>query len=96
MQMLSVAYQLTSESDIRRLGLKLGVDGPGIDAILYNRKGDIREAAYEVLNEWRKGVPDAVTAFINLWDALTDPSVNFQAAAHNALKSSPPVLGKKE
>ena len=53
-QMLTVMIQLNSEFDIQSLGLELDVDANMMDAILNNRKGDIREAAYETLKKWRK------------------------------------------
>ena len=95
-QMLTVANQLSSEFDIRSLGLALGVAGNKIDAILNNTKGDIREAAYQTLKEWRKRVPDAPTALKNLLHALAHPSVDLKQTANDIMKAPPPVLGKEK
>ena len=56
-----------------------------MDAIFCNNKGDIEEAAYEMLKEWRKGQPDPKTASITLRDALTHPDVNLHQVAQEAL-----------
>ena len=82
-----VGRSLTSKSDIRRLGLKLGVKANRIDTIFCNTNGNIEEAAYEMLKEWRSGQPDPVTARTTLKDALTHPDVNLHQVAQEALNS---------
>ena len=81
-----VARRLTSKSDIRRLGLKLGIADHRIDAIFHNKRDDITEAAYEILKEWRKSQEDAKVAFITLIKALTHPDVNLHQVAQEGLK----------
>ena len=90
----AVACRLTGKSDIRRLGSKLNVKDHKIDSIFCNKNGDITEAAYEILKEWRKGQPDPVTAYITLRDALTHPDVNLHQVAQEALKDLP-FVGKQ-
>ena len=84
-QLYSVACSLTTKSDIRRLGLKLGVKVNRMDTIFCNNNGDITEAAYEILKEWRSGQPDPKMAFTTLRDALTHPDVNLHQVAQEAL-----------
>ena len=81
-----VACRLTSKADIRRLGLKLGVKDHTIDTIFCNQKGDITEAAYETLKEWRKGQEDAKVARITLRNALTHPDIKLHQVAQEGLK----------
>ena len=87
-----MACGLTSKSDIRRLGLRLGVADNTIDTIFWNHKSDITEAAYAMLKEWRKGQGDPRTAFITLRDALIHPEVNLQQVAQEAFEPSPAVI----
>ena len=68
--------------------MKLGVEDHKIDTIFHNQKDDILEAAYETLKEWFKGQTNAVTAYINLKDALTDPDVNLQQIASETMTCS--------
>ena len=84
-QLYQVARRLTKKSDIRRLGLKLGVEGHRINAIFYNKRDDITEAAYDTLNEWRKDQPDAARAWITLRDALIHKDVNLAQVARESL-----------
>ena len=56
-----------------------------MDTIFCNKNDDITEASYEMLKEWRKSQPDAVTAFITLRDALTHPDVNLHQVAQEGL-----------
>ena len=60
-----------------------------MDTIFCNKNGDITEAAYEILKEWRKGQPDAVTAFITLRDAFTHPDVNLRQVVQEGLEAAP-------
>ena len=76
-----VACRLTRIYDIQRLALKLGVQAHRMASILVNNNGDITEAAYEMLKEWRSSQQDAVEALSKLWDALTHPDVNLQQVA---------------
>ena len=91
-----VGRSLTSKSDIRRLGLKLGVKANRIDTIFCNTNGNIEEAAYEMLKEWRSGQPDSATAFITLRNVLTHPAVNLHQVAQEALNSDVDSLRGKQ
>ena len=84
-RLYSVARRLTKKSHIRKLGWKLGVKDHNIDSIFCNNKGDITEAAYEILKEWRSGQPNPATAYITLRDALTHPYINLRQVAQEAL-----------
>ena len=71
-----VACRMTRISDIRWLGLRLGVNVNRMDTIFCNRNNDITEAAYEILKEWRRGQRDPKMAFTTLMDVLIHPDVN--------------------
>ena len=81
----NVACRLTKKSEIRRLGLHLGVEDHTIDAIFHNKQDDIPEAVYDMLKGWRKRQSTPVEAYTNLWCALTHPQVQLNSVAHEAL-----------
>ena len=85
MHLYYIARRLTRKSDIRRVGLKLGVADYRIDAIFHDKRDDITEAAYETLKEWRKGQKDNRTTFITLGNVLTHPDVNLGQVAWEVL-----------
>ncbi len=51
------AMELTQRSDIRNLGLKLGLKESTIEAAFTNYSRNIWEAAHQVLTTWKKTVP---------------------------------------
>ena len=60
-----------------------------LDAILYNKRYDVQEAAYAMLQEWLKRQPSCTEAYRKLWEALTHPDVNLSEIAHAVLGDMP-------
>ena len=62
---------ITSESDIRHLGL-IGLKLPGhvIDTTINNNRSEINMAAYKVLHQWEKSQSDLKEAYATLCAAL--------------------------
>ena len=81
----NVARRLTKISDIRLLGLHLGIEDYKINGIIHNKREEIQEAVYEMLTHWRNGQKDCETAFANLWNTLINPTVNLSCIAREAL-----------
>ena len=81
----NVARRLTKVSDIRMLGLHLGIEDYRITGIIHNKREEIQEAVYEMLTQWRNGQKDCEMAFTNLWNTLMSPTVNLSYIAREAL-----------
>ena len=84
-RLLAVSRKLTKRSNIRTLGIYLGVEDCKLETILQNNEDDLAEAAYEMLNEWNHGQQNSKEAYTNLWKTLMDPEVNLPHIAKTAL-----------
>ena len=85
MQLLDIAACFSDEFELRRVGVHLDLDINTIDAITINYKGNIQEAAYQILKKWKNGQCDRKQAYIKLWNTLTDPGVKLSMIAHDVL-----------
>ena len=74
-----------SKSDVRRLGLKLGVDGHKINTAFKNERDNVQDAAFAQFI-WRDSQKNPAEAFVNLRNALLSQDVNLPLVAHDTLK----------
>ena len=70
--LLGCALRFRNEFDVKLLGLSLMLGDYNVGAILFNNKHDIRNAAHEVLKEWRKDIDDSAEAYDTLKNALKE------------------------
>ena len=70
MHIVEVADLLTEKSQIRKLGITLGLKAREVDSILENNKDNINEATYKVLQKWFQTQSSRATAYANLNRAL--------------------------
>ena len=72
-KLLSLCGCFNSSDQLRRFascGLEIKLNK--VDDSLEKHKGDLHEATYDVLKEWRLSQPDPVTAKVNITKALKD------------------------
>ena len=68
---LKLSHRINSSVDIRLLAIDgLGLEEQVVKTHLYNERHDIRDAAYNVLDEWRKNQQSSRDAYRNLCAAL--------------------------
>ena len=67
---LEVADLLTVKTQVRKLGITLGLEAREVDSILENNKDNINEAAYKVLQKWFQGQTHRTTAYVHLNNLL--------------------------
>ena len=67
------------------LGYYLDVSKPQIDAIVQNKKEDMREALYQMLSSWRKNKEYHEEPYVSLWKALTHADVSLSSIAIEVL-----------
>ena len=85
---LNVSRRITDKFTIMRLGLHLELERYTLEAILYDNKHSIREAAYRMISEWLKTQEDRSKAHNKLLTVLKHPDVNLHHIAHEVFRAS--------
>lgn len=86
-QLYSVSRYFINQGLAERLGMELDIKQYDVDAIIYNKKGDIQGAAHEILKRWNLNQPDKKKAYKILWKALC--RIGRYPAARDVLKFPP-------
>ena len=85
---VNFAHRVTNKLTLIQLGLRLGLARHKLDAILYNNRHSIQEAAFKMILEWLNTQEDRSKAYNNLLTALKHPDVNLHHVAHDVFGGS--------
>ena len=85
---LNVSCRL-QKSDIRNLGVRLGVESSTIETCFTKHLNDYPEVAHDVLTRWRKTQDFDFIAYENLCKALMHPKVKLRQIAAEDLGFRP-------
>ena len=85
-KLIRLSNKITKKRTLRTLAIVgLGVKGETVDSCLQNND-DINDAAYEVLNDWRKTQVSKYEAYTNICKALKHGDVQLEFLIGEALQ----------